>query len=80
MFISNAEKAQIFSSLEVMQERVLNLETKLVLANHRLAKLEEVPVDAPKRKGREWSEEQRKRQSDHMLKRHADEKAKKAQA
>jgi hypothetical protein len=74
MFISNAEKAQIFLSLEVMQAQILNLETELVLAKERVAKLEVVPVDPQKRQGREWSQEQRKRQSDYMLKRHADAK------
>ena len=78
MFISNAEKVQIFLSLEVMQAQILNLETELVLARERVAKLEVVPVDPQKRQGREWNEEQRKKQSDFMKQRHADEMAKRA--
>jgi len=77
MFISNAEKAQVFLSLQLMQAQILNLETELVLARERVAKLEVVPVDPQKRQGRERSQEQRKRQTNYMLKRHADEKAKK---
>ena len=77
MFISNAEKNQISSLLRLLQAQILNLETELVLARERVAKLEVVSVDASKRKGREWSEEQRKKQSDFMKKRHANEMAKK---
>jgi hypothetical protein len=77
MFISNAEKTQIFLSLEVMQAQIRNLETELVLARERVAKLEVVPVDPQKRQGREWSQEQRKKQSDFMKQRHANEMAKK---
>ena len=77
MFISNAEKAQIFLSLEVMQAQIRNLETELVLARERGAKLEVVPVDPKNRQGREWSQEQRKKQSDFMKQRHANEMAKK---
>jgi hypothetical protein len=78
MFISNAEKTQIFLSLEVMQAQILNLETELVLARERVAKLEVISVDPQKRQGREWSQEQRKKQSDFMKQRHADEMAKRA--
>ena len=77
MFISNAEKTQIFLSLEVMQAQIRNLETELVLARERVAKLEVVPVDPKKRQGREWSEAQRKKQSDFMKQRHANEMTKK---
>ena len=78
MFISNAEKAQIFVSLEMMQLQIRNLETELVLLRDRVAKLEVVPKNSSRQKTYGWTPEQRKAASDRMKIRQANEKAKKA--
>tara|TARA_R110002126_G_scaffold57329_1_gene152058 strand:+ start:373 stop:615 length:243 start_codon:yes stop_codon:yes gene_type:complete len=75
MFISNAEKAQIFVSLEMMQLQIRNLETELVLLRDRVAKLEVVPKNSSRQKTYGWTPEQRKAASDRMKKRHAEKKA-----
>ena len=66
MFITNAEKAQISSSLKLLQAQIQDLKAEL----GSMKKLMTAPANPPRRKSREWTPEQRKAASDRMKKRH----------
>jgi hypothetical protein len=72
MFISKAEKEQLVYRLAVLEQRVNDLMMKVVT----LSKFPEARSDKT-RKGREWTPEQRKAQSDRMKKQQAQARAKK---
>ena len=70
MFISKAEKEQMYYRLAVLEQTVGFLENKLV-------QLSVSKTDTSTRKGREWSPAQRAIASANMKARHAKEKAQK---
>jgi hypothetical protein len=72
MFISNAEKAQISSSLKLLQAQIQDLKAELAS----MKKLMVAPANPPRRKSREWTPEQRKAASDRMKIRQAEKIAK----
>jgi hypothetical protein len=61
MFISKAEKDDLFHRINVLEQTVSFLENKLV-------KLSASKPEAPARKGRDWSPEQRAQASEQMKK------------
>jgi hypothetical protein len=70
MFISKAEKDDLFHRINVLEQTVSFLENKLV-------QLSVSKTDTSTRKGREWSPAQRAIASANMKARHAKEKAQK---
>jgi len=69
MFISNSEKAKI-------DERLKNLETMVRDLSAALVLIKKKPEQEEKRKGRKWSEAERRAQSDRVKARWAEKKAK----
>ena len=67
MFISKAEKEQLFFRIAVLEQTVLRLQTASLY----------VKPAAKTQKGRTWTPEQRKAQSERMKKQQAQAKAKK---
>lgn len=72
MFISNAEKAQISSSLKLLQAQIQDLKAELGAMKKLIVDL----ANPPRRKSREWTPEQRKAASDRMKIRQAEKIAK----
>jgi hypothetical protein len=68
MFISNAEKAQISSSLKLLQAQIQDLKAEFAAMKKLMAAL----ANPPRRKSREWTPEQRKAASDRMKIRQAE--------
>lgn len=69
MFISRAEKQALIHRIELLERTVEKIGINLLLANP-------LELTAPKRQGRNWTEEQKKLQSEQAKKRWANRKAK----
>lgn len=72
MFISKAEKEELFYRVGLLEQKIMDLTMKIVI----LSKFPEARAEKVRR-GREWTPEQRAKQSEFMKKRLAEKREKK---